>query len=137
VGKKTAALPRLLELCGCPLKTDDCNYVELMDGPEYHYNMEAKMSDEDRMELQNEDEELHAQLEVLMQVYKRKCAGNFGPFSVFWIDWWATLDMILPEKEDIVLEVVEEWAGIELHAGTTTQSKGCSGSRMNGKFMRK
>jgi hypothetical protein len=100
VGKKTAALPRLLELCGCPLKTDDCNYVELMDGPEYHYNMEAKMSDEDRMELQNEDEELHAQLEVLMQVYKRKCAGNFGPFSVFWIDWWATLDMILPEKED-------------------------------------
>lgn len=108
-----------------------------MDGPEYHYNMEAKMSDEDRMELQNEDEELHAQLEVLMQVYKRKCAGNFGPFSVFWIDWWATLDMILPEKEDMVLEVVEEWAGIELHAGTTTQSKGCSGSRMNGKFMRK
>jgi hypothetical protein len=43
----------------------------------------------------------------------------------------------LAREGGLVLEVVEEWAGIELHAGTTTQSKGCSGSRMNGKFMRK
>ena len=54
-----------------------------MDGPEYRYDMKVRMSDEGRMELKNEDEELHAQLEVLMQVYKRKCTQHSGSFSVF------------------------------------------------------
>ncbi|OCL02463.1 hypothetical protein AOQ84DRAFT_382653 [Glonium stellatum] len=54
-------------------------------------------SDDEAAEIRSEESELHEQLEVILQAYKRARINFSGPFFDFWSDWWSRLNDILPE----------------------------------------
>ncbi|MCJ1236848.1 hypothetical protein MMC14_004830 [Varicellaria rhodocarpa] len=59
--------------------------------------LEARLPEESREQLREEDEDLKAQLGLIMQAYRKGVKRHVGDLKEFWINWMQKLNEILPE----------------------------------------